>query len=76
MTNLADIEGIGSSYADKPEAAGVDTVSELAQRKSENLLVKLTQVNEEKKLVRRVPAEEQVAAWVAEAQKLPRVVTY
>ena len=48
------------------EAAGVDTVPELAQRKPENLAAKMVEVNEAKKLVRRVPTEEQVAAWVAD----------
>jgi predicted flap endonuclease-1-like 5' DNA nuclease len=76
MADLFRIKGIGEEYSDLLEAAGVDTVPELAQRKAENLLAKMTQVNEEKKLVRRVPTEEQVAAWVVEAQKLPRVVTY
>jgi predicted flap endonuclease-1-like 5' DNA nuclease len=76
MADLFRIKGIGEEYSDLLEAAGVDTVPELAQRKPENLLAKMAQVNEEKKLVRRVPTEEQVAAWVSEAQTLPRVVTY
>jgi len=33
-------------------------------------------VNEEKKLVRKVPTESQVTAWIAEAKGLPKVVTH
>jgi predicted flap endonuclease-1-like 5' DNA nuclease len=76
MADLFRIKGVGEEYSDLLEAAGVDTVVELAQRKPANLLAKMTEVNEEKKLVRRVPTEDQVTAWVAEAEKLPRVVTY
>lgn len=78
-TNMADlfrISGIGEEYSDLLEAAGVDTVPELAQRNAANLREKLAAVNEEKKLTRQVPAESQVAAWVEEAKKLPRIVTY
>jgi predicted flap endonuclease-1-like 5' DNA nuclease len=55
--NLADlfrIKGIGEEYSDLLEEAGVDTVPELAQRKPENLLLKLVEINEEKNLVRRL----------------------
>ena len=70
------INGIGSEYADLLEAAGVDTVPELAQRKPENLLEKMTSINEEKKLVRRLPVLSMVTDWVDQAKKLPRVLTY
>jgi hypothetical protein len=36
--DLTRVKGIGEEYADLFEAAGVDTVPELAQRKPENLL--------------------------------------
>jgi predicted flap endonuclease-1-like 5' DNA nuclease len=76
MSDLFRLKGVGEEYSDLLEAAGVDTVTELAQRKPANLASKMAEVNEAKKLVRRVPTEEQVAAWVAEAGKLPRLVTY
>lgn len=77
--NLADlfrIKGIGEEFSDLLEEAGVDTVPELAQRNPENLHSKLVEVNEAKKLVRRVPGLSQVQDWVAQARELPRVVTY
>lgn len=74
--DLYRIKGVGSEYSDLLEAAGVDTVVELAQRKAENLLEKMTAVNSEKKLVRKMPVLSQVQDWVEQAKKLPRVVTY
>jgi predicted flap endonuclease-1-like 5' DNA nuclease len=78
-TNLADlfrIKGVGEEYADLLEEAGVDTVVELATRKPENLVAKMAEVNESKKLVRRLPVLSQVEDWVAQAKQLPRVIEY
>lgn len=74
--DLARIKGIGSEYADLLEVAGVDSVPELAQRNAEHLIAKLTEVNTAKKLTRRLPTASEVADWVEQAKKLPRVVTY
>ncbi len=78
-TNRADlfrVNGVGEEYSDLLEAAGVDTVAELAQRNPENLYKAMVAKNAEKKLVRRMPSQKQVADWVASAKTLPRVVTY
>lgn len=74
--DLFRIKGVASEYADLLEAAGVDTVPELAQRKPENLLEKMAAVNSEKKLVRRLPLLAQVKDWVEQAKQLPRIITY
>jgi len=74
--DLARIKGVGEEYADLLECAGVDTVPELAQRNAENLTAKMTEVNEEKNLVRSLPSQKQVEGWVAQAKDLPRVITY
>ncbi len=77
--NLADlfrIKGIGEEYSDLLEEAGVDTVPELAQRNPENLMLKLADVNGQKKLVRRLPVLSQVESWVKQAKDLPRVIEY
>ncbi len=74
--DLFRIKGVGEEYSDLLEASGVDTVPELAQRNPENLYAKLGEVNEEKKLVRRLPAQTQVSDWVEQAKVLPRVMTY
>jgi predicted flap endonuclease-1-like 5' DNA nuclease len=74
--DLARIKGIGWEYADLLEAAGVDTVPELAQRNADNLHAKLSEVNTAKKVVRRLPTLDQLRAWVEEAKTLPRIITY
>lgn len=74
--DLFRIKGIGEEYSDLLEASGVDTVVELAQRNSQNLYEKMVAVNQEKKLVRKLPAMSQVSRWVEQAKKLPRVVSY
>ena len=74
--DLYRIKGVGSEYSDLLEAAGVDTIPELAQRKAANLIQKIIAVNKEKKLVRNLPVESQVADWIEQAKKLPRVITY
>jgi predicted flap endonuclease-1-like 5' DNA nuclease len=74
--DLARIKGISTQYADLLECAGVNTVPELAQRRADNLHAKMAEINDEKKLVRKVPALSQVEDWVAQAKELPRVVNY
>tara|TARA_R110001592_G_scaffold363396_2_gene687768 strand:+ start:202126 stop:202530 length:405 start_codon:yes stop_codon:yes gene_type:complete len=74
--DLARIKGVGGEYADLLECAGVDTVPELAQRNAANLHKKMSEVNEEKKLVRSLPSESQVAAWVTQAEKTDRAIHY
>ena len=74
--DLFRIKGVASEYADLLEEAGVDTVPELAQRSAPNLFKKMVEVNEAKKLVRKLPTEAQVADWIAQAKKLPRTISY
>ena len=74
--DLFRIKGVGEEYADLLEKAGVDTVVELAQRRVENLFEKMGQVNEKKRLVRRLPTLAQVKGWIEQAKKLPRAVSY
>lgn len=76
MADLFRIKGIGEEYSDLLEAAGVDTVPELAQRNPANLHAKMVEVNASSKLVRQMPTDKQVADWVAQAKELPRMVTY
>lgn len=74
--DLFRIKGVGSEYSDLLEAAGVDTVVELATRNGANLIQKIVEVNKAKKLVRKLPVESQVADWIAQAKKLPRAISY
>jgi predicted flap endonuclease-1-like 5' DNA nuclease len=77
--NAADlyrVKGIGKQFGELLEAAGVDTVPELAQRNPLNLYTKLSEVNTEKKVAGRAPHQSEVESWVAQAKELPRVIEY
>lgn len=74
--DLFRVKGVGPQFAELLEAAGVDTVKELAHRKAENLAAKMLEVNAEKKLVRRVPVVSEVQKMVDYAKELPGVMTY
>jgi predicted flap endonuclease-1-like 5' DNA nuclease len=74
--DLARIKGVSTQYSDLLEAAGVDTVPELAQRNPQNLYQAMVLTNESKSLVRKLPTAEQVADWIKQAKTLPRALTY
>lgn len=74
--DLMRIKGIGSEYADLLEAAGVDTVKELAQRRADNLQAKMEELNTAKNLVNRAPSASEVEKWVDEAKTLPGMVSH
>lgn len=74
--DLFRIKGIGAEYAHLLEAAGVDTIKELASRNPSNLYQRLVSINMDKRLVRKLPFPSQVANWIEQAQQLPQVVTY
>lgn len=76
MADLFRIKGVGPEFAELLECAGVDTVKELATRNAENLAAKMSEVNEQKKLTRRVPSADVVADFVAQAKELPAKVTH
>jgi predicted flap endonuclease-1-like 5' DNA nuclease len=74
--DLFRIKGVAGQFAELLEAAGVDTVPELAQRNAENLHQKLTEVNAAKNLTNALPNAAAVQKWIDEAKTLPRVVTH
>lgn len=76
MADLYRIEGVGSEFSELLEAAGVDTVPELARRNAENLSQAMANVNEKRKLTRRVPSAAVVSKWIEQAKSLPRKLEY
>ena len=68
--DLMRIKGVGSEYSDLLEAAGVDSPAELAQRNAANLATTFQEVDAARpNMVRRVPSENEVAGWIAEAEE-------
>lgn len=76
MVDLYRVKGVGSEFSELLEAAGVDTVPELARRDAANLTKAMAAANEKKKLTRQVPAETEVARWIEHAKTLPRVLEH
>ena len=74
--DLMRVKGIGEEYSDLLEAAGVDTCKELRNRNPQSLLTKMTQINSQKRLVRRLPTEVMVKRWVDHAKDLPPAVSH
>ena len=72
--DLYRIKGVGSEYAELLEAAGVDTVVELAKRVPQHVVDAMAEANKKHKLVRRLPVLKEVVKWVEQAKKLPRVI--
>lgn len=78
-TNMADlmrISGVGEEFSELLEAAGVDTVRELQHRNAENLTAKMHEVNDAKKLTRRVPALSEVKTWIDQAKQLQPMISH
>lgn len=74
--DLFRIKGIAGQFAELLEAAGVDTVKELRHRVPANLHAKLVEVNEERNLCNRVPAESEIEKMVEQAKELEPKMTY
>ena len=64
------VPGITRTQATLLEASGVRSPEDLARNNPDKLLRWMTEVNAEKRLVRRLPELQQVRQWVEGAQNL------
>lgn len=76
VADLMRIKGIGGEYAELLSLCGVNTVRELRRRNSVALTAKILAVNGKKDLVRRLPTEAMVEAWIKRAGDLDQVVRH
>ncbi|NEX11926.1 MAG: DUF4332 domain-containing protein [Prosthecochloris sp.] len=74
--DLCRIEGIDMKIAGLLEASGVDTVPELSHRNPHHLHSKIQEVSLKEKILVSLPSLSDLETWIAEAKKLPRVMTY
>ena len=58
------------------KAADVDTIKELATRRTDHLTEKLAEINAEKRLAQKVPSETQVQAWIAAAKETTPMISH
>ena len=75
MSDLMRIKGVGKGYSELLEAAGIDTIKELRDRRADNLAAKVAEVNARKKLCRQVPSQKMVECWIVQAKQLEPVMT-
>jgi uncharacterized membrane protein len=73
--DLSRVKGIGAQYGELLQAAGVNTVGDLAQQEAASLHEQMRAVNTTRNLVGSVPSAAQVAVWIDLAKGLPQVVT-
>jgi predicted flap endonuclease-1-like 5' DNA nuclease len=76
MADLMRVKGVGAEFAELLVAAGVDTIKELRTRNAENLQAKLSEVQGEKNLTRRVPSLDMVKDFIAQAKSTDPSITY
>ena len=76
MADLMRIQGVAADYAELLTAAGADTVKELKRRNAANLVARMRDINERKKLVELLPSEKRVLRWIEDAKLLERMITY
>lgn len=75
--DLWRIDGVGSEYSELLEAAGVDSCAELANRNAANLATTFQEVDAARpNWIRRIPSQEMVEGWIAQARTLPKIVEH
>ncbi len=74
--DLMRINGVGAQFAELLEAAGVDTVKELAQRNADNLYAKMNEVNDNLGLSGRTPSLENIQEMIAQSKSLEPKVSH
>lgn len=76
VADLMRIKGIGGEYAELLSLCGVNTIKELRRRNGVALTAKIMSVNGRKDLVRRLPTESMVEAWIERAGDLSQLVKH
>jgi len=71
--DILRIKGIGGEYADLLESCGVSTIKDLRRRNAASLIRKMTEVNDDGRVVRRLPTESMVTGWIARAGEIEPV---
>ncbi|HET20134.1 MAG TPA: DUF4332 domain-containing protein [Chromatiales bacterium] len=74
--DLSRIKGVAGVFSDLLEAAGVDTVKELATRRADNLHARIVEVNAAEQRAARLPTLEDVQGWIDQAKALDPKIQY
>jgi len=78
QADLFRIRGVARQYAELLEAAGVDSVVDLAKRNAANLTEAMRKANEagRQQLVKLLPSQKMVQGWIDQAKSMTRKVTH
>ena len=75
--DLMRLPGVGEEYSDLLEAAGVDSLAELARRNPDNLAQTFQELDAARPdWIRRLPSAETVGGWVESAAAYEKVVEH
>jgi predicted flap endonuclease-1-like 5' DNA nuclease len=72
--DIMRVRGIGAEYAVLLESCGVTTIRDLRRRNPTALTAKLSDHNGRKQMVRRLPTENMVTAWIEAAAGIEPLV--
>ena len=70
FADLLRVKGIGTEFADLLDAVGVDTSRELSYRQAENLAQEMKKINEQRRLVHRVPGVKELTRIILSAKEI------
>ncbi len=74
--DLARANGVGEEYAELLEKSGVYSIKQLTQFNPEKLLQTMQQINEQTKIVQKIPTLSQIESWIEQAETLPTIIAY
>ena len=76
QADLARVQGVGVVFGSMLADLGVGDVGALAQQEPNKLHERLRLLNESDGVARRSPTAAEVTDWIAQARRLPGLVTY
>jgi predicted flap endonuclease-1-like 5' DNA nuclease len=74
IADLMRIKGVGTQQSTLLWEAGIKTPADLPLQQPSHLLLLLRKINEEKRIVKKLPPSKQLTAWVEEARNLPVLI--
>lgn len=76
LADLMRVNGIGTEYCGLLDEAGVHTLKQLARRSPERLFDDLQELNQDGRVVRRLPSRSDIKSWIDHATELESIITY
>lgn len=74
LADLVRINGVGEEYSELLQAAGINTVSDLAKQNADKLFDKIIEINNKKNIVEQIPALPMIRDWISQSKNLPIII--